>query len=617
MKLNEDNQSEGVIHREDAISDPLDFSSSIQKYFDPAKTASIIGDWYKNATGYNPKAPEGSMAEQAGYNNIGRGFEDGGGVPGPGGLPQVSESENTDETPNTMVSGDNGGQTGTSGPQQGPFTPNEQALNDRETFLNKSGLGGAFKAAQQGGINTARQQNAQGDTSGQGPSEEEQAQESPFSPKGIIGGIGSAVSAASNILPGNYGNVAKRLSQEILDYAAQKYNGDPAGQYHGQVMDHPTAEAISASGNTDGSEANEAKKGLQLAFERGGSEPGLSYLQNRIAAWDSARSWVTAAYDGNNLQAAVDGMNKAIRYLPTDENLQFGVGKEGGVTATITNPDSEDVVHFNLTGPQFRELARGGTGFAYGLINDPASVLAKLSNENHDQWANPNSQGVAPGPNGVVPDNLKALGINQAMFNLAHQMYPWVSQGGQRMQFLASQVATKEKYAQELEVAKQGGVNRAQVAAVQGQFRQGVAETQVKGRENVEDARAASNERIANTREEGYLKKAAMQAKTANDKILASNAAGAALREARQNDIVLNGITHGTWTEDQAREFMKKNGRNLDELLTPQQGGTQAPQVKGGQGAAQVAQPKGGTPAGKNRFQIGVDKTGQPVYQYE
>src|SRR5579864_1871337 len=468
MKLNEDEQPEKVLHREDAISDPTDLTQYVAPLFRHEGALSIgdavqnISDRFKNAIGYNPQVPEGSMADQAGYNAIGRGFEDGGTVDDTtGALPRMSESENTDETPNTMMSG---GQTGASGEQQGPFTPNEQALNTREEALNKSGLGGAFKQSQEGKIAAARQENAQEDTSGQGPVDQGPSQESPFSPGNMTKAAGNLVGGIANALPGGYGNVAKRLSQELIDYAAQKYNGDPAGQYHGQVMDHPTAEAISTSVNQDGSEANEAKKGLELAFQRGGPEPGLSYLQNRIAAWDSARSWVTAAYDGNNLRAAVDGMNKAVRYLPTEENLQFGIGQEGGVTATITNPNDKDVVHFNLTGPQFRELARGGSGFAYGLINDPASVLAKLSNENHDQWADPSSQGVAPGPNGVVPDNLKALGINQAMFNLAHQMFPWISQSGQRMQFLAGQVATKEKYAQELAVAKQQGINRAQYA---------------------------------------------------------------------------------------------------------------------------------------------------------
>jgi hypothetical protein len=637
MKLDENEQSENVVHKEDAISDPSDLTQYVAPMFRSGGILSLgdaavnLGNRFKNMIGYNPPPPPGSgdIGRQVSGDTAGRGFEDGGEVDDvTGALPRVSESENTDETPSSMMGG---GQTGASGEQQGPFTPNEQAINTREDALNRSGLGGAFKAAQQGKIASARQENAQGDTSGQGPSEEEQARQSPFSPKGITEGIGKAVGAASNILPGGYGNVARKLSHEIIDYAQQVSGGDPEQLFNSHMMDQNTAGAIVNKVNPDGSHPSESEAGLQYAHDKGGPDAALGFMQNRVANYNSIRAWGAAAFDGNNLQASIDAGNRAFKALPLSENIHFSPGQEGTVTATVVHPDGSDPVRWNLTGSQYRELLRGNSGFPYDLVRDPNAVLAKLASENHDQWADPNSQGVKDdGVHGVVPDNLKALGINQAMFNLSWQMYPWSSQQGQRMQFLAGQVQTKAKYAQELAVAQQQGLNRAQYAGIIGGSREQVAETQAGSREKVAETGAASREKVEGMRGEtkkyetdvrgnNYNSRTISQAKTANDKILSSNASGAELRAARSKDIVLRAMDAGTITQEQGDAQLKRMGTSLEQLLAPyqsQQGATQAPQVKGGQGAAQVAQPKGQVST-KNRFQIGVDKNGQPVYQYE
>jgi hypothetical protein len=614
MKLNDDSQSENVVHKEDAISDPTDLSQYVKPLFQSGGALSLgdaavnLGNRFKNMMGYNPPPPpdSGDLADQAGYNNIGRGFEDGGEVDsGQPALPGVGSNQSTDETPSSMMDS-GGGQTGTSGPQQGPFTPNEQALNTREDALNKSGLGGAFKTAQQGKIASARQENAQGDTSGQGPTEEEQARQSPFSPKGITEGIGKAVGAASNVLPGGYGNVARKLSHEIIDYAQQVSGGDPEQLFNSHMMDQNTAGAIVNKINPDGSHPSESEAGLQYAHDKGGPDAALGFMQNRVANYNSIRAWGAAAFDGNNLQASIDAGNRAFKALPLSENIHFSPGQEGTVTATVVHPDGSDPVRWNLTGSQYRELLRGNSGFPYDLVRDPNAVLAKLASENHDQWADPSSQGVKDdGVHGVVPDNLKALGINQAMFNLSWQMYPWSSQQGQRMQFLAGQVQTKAKYAQELAVAQQQGMNRAQYAGIIGgsrervaetgaQSREKVAETGAKSREDVEATRSQGQKDIANTRAQSYDQRTLQVAKTANDKMLQQAGTAADQIKARQKDTVLNGLLKGTMTPDDADTFLKRNGSSLKELLAPQQGATQAPQVRAGAGSQAAGTSPGG-----------------------
>jgi hypothetical protein len=598
----EDVQSDNVVDRSDAISDPTDMSSLWRgtRNFSPQEAAINIGKWYNKVTGNGPpdQMPEGSMSADAGYNAIGKGYDDGGQVTG---LPPNADTNTTDETPASMedVTGSIGA-TGTQGPSQGGGVEWFPQASEKDKSSNPDLASYLFhKATGQGQSADQPQQGGGVDYTNTPSYQEAKESESPFAPGNLSQSIGNVVEK----IPG-YGPPLRKLAHEVTDYLFQKYANDPKSLAQGgpDTMDNQTATVIASHVNPDGSIHNESEKALEYSFKKGGPDVAGGFMQNRVANYNAIRAWSTAAYDGNNLQAAVEGMNKAFRAMPLSENIHFGVGDNASVTATVVKPDGSDPVHFSLTGPQFRELMMGNTGFPYDLVRDPSAVLAKLVSTNHDMWAPPTSQGVKADPRaGVVPDSWKNMGVNQSMWNIAHQMFPMVADD-RRNQFLMGQVATKQKYEQELAQKKAEGANRLGYAQEMNRGREQVAETNVTGRKEVEGMRGETQRDIAGTRAKSYDERSVLQAQSRlNDANVRQQIAAQNIPVKLANNI-LTGIRSGSITEDQGDAMLKRGGTSLSqlmELLKPQQTPTSAPQV---QGAAQVAQPKGGTwtfPGGK------------------
>jgi hypothetical protein len=348
-----------------------------------------------------------------------------------------------------------GGGTGTTAPapqpyynQEGPFTPEQEQLNTREKALDKSGLGGAFGAAQHAKIADARsalvqqliQHGLAGSGQGPQPGETEDLENNGAIPTGqeptAQGGVdagpaGRAVQAVGNA-------IAAPFQKAAAGYAAG-WQRLLSGQ---GAMPHAVAETVAASTNPDGSNPTETLDALHKATERGGPDTGVAFMQNRVGVYDAARGWAAAAYDGKNLSAAIDAANRAYKNLPLAEQVKFSTGPNGSVTATVSGANEGDQpISYALPSANFRELMRGKSGFAYDiLMQGPNAVLSKLTSEDHGVNAPADSQGVAPGPNGKVTDDLKALGVNQALYNQGFALYPWQGQDAKRQKWFAQQV---------------------------------------------------------------------------------------------------------------------------------------------------------------------------------
>lgn len=494
-----------------------------------------------------------------------------------------------------------GGQTGAAQApmyeQAGPFTPEQEALNTREKALDKSGLGGAFGAAQHQRINDARSQVVQ------------QLLQHAMTTGGNTETAGGALDASTQDQdqtpdPGPLGGAVRQIGQKI-GQAAASYG---AGLYRllsgAGAMDHHTAEVVATSVNPDGSNPTESLDAVNKATQRGGPEAGVAFMQNRIGIYNASRAWAAAAYDGKNLSASVDAANRAFKALPMAEQVKFSPAANGNVTATVSAANEGDQpISYTLPSANFRELLRGQSGFSLDmLMQGPNQVLSKLAGEDHGLGADPNSQGVAPGPNGKVTDDLKALGVNQATYNLGFTLFPWSGQQAQRNQWFAGQVQQKEQQTHELDVAKQQGVNRRDVAEIQGGTRKDVAVSQGQVRRDVSTEHETNANKRTQIRADERREEMVTGLKKNRDNIIARSKIADKNIAGRQVDTVIRGLEAGTISEPDADAMFKKHGTSLDEILgrgTPAGGGSsgqQAPTTRSGSSAvpgASQARPPG------------------------
>lgn len=535
-----------------------------------------------------------------------------------------------------------GDQTGAAGPkpyeQEGPNTPEMEALNTREKALDKSGLGGAFGAAQRKQIADQRNALVQQlithalQAQAGGPS----VQEGPNNrPNPNAGAIPTSDQTEPEQAPdaGPLGNAVRGIGQAIakpFKDAAAGYSAGWQRLLSGQgAMDHKTAEVVATSVNPDGSNPTESLDAVHKATERGGPDAGLAFMQNRVGIYNASRAWAAAAYDGKALSSAVDAANRAFKALPLAEQVHFTTGANGSVTATVSGANEGDQpISYPLPSANFRELMRGNSGFAYDmLMQGPNAVLSKLAGEDHGVKADPESQGVAPDPQaGKVPDSFKAKGVNQATWNVAHSLYPWSSQTAQRNRFLLGEMQQASTQKHQLDVAKQQGVNRTNVADLQGGVKRDVAAgnnqttlTKEGMRGETSLARGHEHEVEATKRTQARVdmqdRATRARVQTAHDQLVA-HASQATDKAFNQVKIAaLRGLLAGTTTWEDTDTELKKHGSSVDEIL-----GNGAAAGGGGSRQQAPAAPSTRAPAsgaaqtGNGQKPIGRDKNGTLIY---
>lgn len=637
MELDQDNQSDNVEDRRGAVPTLGDrVNQSLMGTHDNAvKRINQVQDVWNTYRG-NP-----DRIERANKTPLGRqlGFADGGAVPGDteddtndtSGAPASQPAQDDDGDVTGSVSGATGSQPAipTSAQpqaapapgyaQEGPFTPEQEQLNTREKALDKSGLGGAFGSAQHKRIDDARQQLVQQIIQHGLTSHGIGTDATPGGNAETAGGSQDqstntgAVPTSNDPDIGPPARAVRAAGQSIVDAASGYAEGWKRLLGHSS-MDHATAEKIVAIADPDTSNPTPSLDAVKKANDIGGPDAAVDFMKNRVDVYNAALSFATAAYDGKNMQSSIDAANKAFKALPLAEQISLAAGKDGNVTATITNPANGQPIAYNLTPGQYRELIRGRSGFPYDiLMQGPHAVLAKLTTEDHGEAASPNSQGVKPGPNGPVPDSLKAEGVNQAKYNNGWLLFPWASQAVQRNRYFLGEMQEQSRNTQALALSKQQGENKSNAVDKQVTGRQNVADTKAAEDLTKTGLQTASREHNVNARIAGGDRKLAEQVREFNQKQITQGQDAAQKAQAIKTAPVIKGWANGTLSEADRDEGLKQAGTSWKELMAGVNP-TGAPQVQTQQ--APTPAPAGGPGQGAPQGKVykGVNSKGVAVY---
>ena len=392
-------------------------------------------------------------------------FEDGGSVPA-GALPTSDDdNENVNPTPQPT---DQQQPVAQQQPQPAmPTTPTEDALNTREHALDKSGLGGAFGAAQHQKIDQARQayQSGQGGnttTAGgehdfSGSPEPPQAQQTP-----------------SGFVPPH---------QAIRDQIQRSMEGLKRFIAGDKAVDGNTAAAIGYAVDPQGNlpPVEKKMKMVQYAYDKGmqtegdprtGMNLALGTLQHQRKEYDMWRTAAAVKLDQQDTTSALDAANKAFQ-APFGDNVHFAQSSTGGITATVTDDKGTVQGTFDMAPDQFSMLLHkhgkfdnlvqqgvlGTLSQMSGPMGEPQGPQQpfgpqqpqgpqqprKRSDEEIDQeFAKPNAgnltdEEVRQHDERHFPIMRAPEGVDRKLFDQSNQMFPMVSQNAQRTAWIAQQ----------------------------------------------------------------------------------------------------------------------------------------------------------------------------------
>lgn len=284
--------------------------------------------------------------------------------------------------------------------QAGPWTPKEEALNTREKALDKSGLGGAFKQAQEGKIGAQRQDIAQnGDPSTQPqPMPGEQPNPGMVNAMGAIGNalgnpsgpgdmnpevqpnsVGSAVGGmASQFMQGVSNSSSGKAAKGLIDYLKGK-----------DAMDGQTASAVGYAVDPLGNlpPVQKSMKMVQYAYMKGLQQDGdprtamqlsLGVLQHQRQTYDMWRTGAAVKLDQSDVGSAIQAANKAFQG-PFGDSVHFAATDGGKITATVTDDQGNVQGQFPMYPAQFGQLLKSHGKFDSLVHNGIFDTLAGLS----------------------------------------------------------------------------------------------------------------------------------------------------------------------------------------------------------------------------------------------
>lgn len=488
--------------------------------------------------------------------------------------------------------------------QAGPWTPEEDTLNSKEKFLDTYGVG-TSSAKQR--IGDQRQQFANTDQSktiGALPNAQGEGSNRDVTSQMTSPLLNSVIDYAKKVYGINQTPPDKGLFQSIQeentpmprprpDEGAIKNSQDQAIQadIEGFVKglptdDHPgampsmIAQSLLKHVDPDSTNPKARFDAMQYAMTKGGPMAALSFMQSSVAQYDASRAFAANGYDSKNIPSMTDALTKAFQTLPTKDRVMFSPSGQG-ITAAVIGEDGTITSH-HFTPEQTRELSRGQSGFAYDVMsNGLNAAFDKLSGENHGAYADPNSQGVAPGPNGVVPESWKELGVNQATWNVGHQMFPWASQSAQRNAYFAAQANQREKYTQELAVAKQQGINRVDYAGIMAGGRKDVANINQEGANQRNENTNRTKLKVTDKQQEGLENRKQLQVdmndrqtqaklKIAHDSLVSRQGNAQEQERYRAGAKLLEDMSSGKSTPEATETLLKQYGLSLQNLLKQQ-----------------------------------------------
>lgn len=161
---------------------------------------------------------------------------------------------------------------------------------------------------------------------------------------------------------------------------------------------------------------------IQQAAKQGGNEAAWQVLQHYRKKYDASKAFAAAALNGvggkpPDIAAAAQAASKAYTYMPDGTSVSFQPG-QNGVTATVKRVGSQQPFgNVTLTPEQFHEFVRGKAGqFDNVLENSGPRVLSELQTAQ----GRPFDQGAAP-MNGPAPTQTQPQRPPQQQFGQGAQ----------------------------------------------------------------------------------------------------------------------------------------------------------------------------------------------------
>ena len=383
------------------------------------------------------------------------------------------------------------------------------------------------------------------------------------------------------------GRVAKRIVSYLMG------DGAAAPQRAAQV----TAQVKASDPQMSDDDAN--LLAVHQAGEMGGPGAAWAMVQYNRMAYNAKQAFAKAALNGvdgkaGDIAAAAQAATQAGAHILDGSSAVFTAGPQG-VTATVTTPDRQRV-QYQLTPQQFSDyLDVGKTGqwdrVMQGGLSKTLAQIAGGDNQaqaSQEDGAQARTPPATRGKNfGETPSTMDISGGNPArpdegpqpyryddeLERQSSQMFPWISQEGQRQQFMAGQQNTQAERQNKLDVANAGNETKERIATIQGGSRERAAQTRGDWERDKQNIRSKGNENVARIQAEARAKSEQQRALAAAQK-LEQQSNDARLRErGRMARAAVSNPNFLLQTDEQRNAIYKQFG--IDQLM----GGASAPQA--------------------------------------
>lgn len=323
-------------------------------------------------------------------------------------------------------------------------------------------------------------------------------------------GVKSFMDATSALDP----RTVPQNAKNILDYLRGS-----------KSVDGNTAAAIGYSVDPNGAlpPVTKKMKMVQYAYQKGLTQSGdprtamdvaLGVLQHQRKEYDMWRTGAAVKLSQSDVASAVDAANKAFQ-APFGDNVHFAQS-DGGVTATVTDAQGNVQGTFPMHTGQFDQLLKSAGKFDNLIHNGIFDTLSSLSKPTPGPYEGNGIAGIGPNatyaskpqstqPQGdmlSLPPEYAKAGVTPEMWKMSNDMFPWLSQNTQRLQWVSNelqknqQLTGKENVARivsngrtDRTMAAQQGQDRRQQVAQEGQTsRQGQRLDQASARQEVREA---------------------------------------------------------------------------------------------------------------------------------
>ena len=460
-------------------------------------------------------------------------------------------------------------------PMPGPLPPTSNPFGKRGTTASNSDSdgdeGGAIPEDDTtGGIDMTGGESGEGFVPGQGQQPAPAPQEQPVD----NGNDEDAHPYAPH-------NMLRQGAKKVIGYLLGQGAADPqTAQKFAQGVKHEYP-------NVSDDDAN--LLAVQRAGQMGGPGAAWAMVQYNRQAYNAKQSFARAALNGvdgkaGDIQAAAQAATQAGAHILDGSQAMF-TATPTGVTATVKMPGTSSVVNFQLTPEQFNKWLDVGKDGMWDKVMEGGGVAAslqRLSREQGDQGEATSTQApasvTAPSQNnyGQTPSTMDLSGgqpmrqpspdddtnYGSEMEARGRARFPWISQGGQRQEWMAQQEEKEAEREAKIKAAQLGGESRVGAAQARATGQSEAAKERSQGTVEAAKERARGGVEAQTIRSKSYENVADKNAQQGREK-RAQDAEIARMREQNHNfRAELGNPNQLQQTPEQQQEIRNRYGIN-------------------------------------------------------